>query len=113
MVFIADYVFVHLRPYQFLPLLILIAVLIVQLVYPTLLGWAVLVIPSVFFAGVGVVSVFITAPARPLPHDLGRLVISSIAAGVYVLVCVALWYARPKRVDLVVVEPNAGVYKQE
>ena len=46
-------------------------------------------------------------PARDLTNDLGRLIISSIAAGVYVLVCVALWYARPKRVDSAVVEPVA------
>jgi hypothetical protein len=107
MVFVSDFVFFRLRPYQYLPLLIPLAVVIVQLAYPTLLGWAVVVIPSVFVAGVGVVSVVITVPARDLPHDLGRLVISSIAAGVYVLVCVALWYARPKPVDSVAVEPVA------
>ena len=105
MVFVSDFVFFRLRPYQYLPVLIPVAVIIVQLAYPTLLGWAVVVIPSVFVAGVGVVSVVITVPARDLPHDLGRLVISSIAAGVYVLVCVALWYARPKRVDSAVLEP--------
>ena len=72
MVFIADFVFFHLRPYQYLPVLIPVAVIIVQLAYPTLLGWAVVVIPSVFVAGVGVVSVVITAPSRDLPHELRR-----------------------------------------
>jgi len=105
MVFVSDFVFFHLRPYQYLPVLIPVAVVIVQLAYPTLLGWAVVFIPSVFVAGVAVVSVVITVPARHLPHDFGRLVVSSIAAGGYVLVCVALWYARPKRVDSAVVEP--------
>jgi hypothetical protein len=105
MVFVSDFVFFRLRPYQYLPLLIPLAVVIVQLVYPTLLGWAVVVIPSVFVAGVGVVSVVITAPARHLPHELVPLVISSIATGVYVLVCIALWYARPKRVETVVIGP--------
>ena len=107
MVFVSDFVFFRLRPYQYLPVLIPVAVVIVQLAYPTLLGWAVVVIPSVFVAGVGVVSVVITAPARDLPNDLGRLVISSIAAAIYVLVCVALWYARPKRMDSVGVVPDA------
>jgi hypothetical protein len=107
MVFVSDFVFFRLRPYQYLPLLIPLTVIIVQLAYPTLLGWAVVVIPSGFFAGVGVASVVITAPARYLPHHLARLVISSIASGVYVLVCVALWYARPKRVDSAVLEPVA------
>jgi hypothetical protein len=53
------------RPYQLLPLLIPIVVVLVQLSYPTLLGWAVIVIPSVFFAGVLAFSVVLTAPARP------------------------------------------------
>jgi len=56
---------------------------------------------------VGVVSVVITAPSRDLTHELGPLVISFIAAGIYVLVCVALWYARPKGVHSAVVEPVA------
>jgi hypothetical protein len=107
MVFVSDFVFFHLRPYQYLPVLIPVAIIIVQLAYPTLLGWAVVVIPSVFVTGVGVVSVVITVPSRDLPHELQALVISCIAAGIYVLVCVALWYARPKRVDSAVVEPVA------
>jgi hypothetical protein len=90
MVFVSDSFFFRLRPYHFLPVLIPVAVVIVQLAYPTLLGWAAVLIPSLFVAGVGVVSVVITAPARDLPNDLGRLVISSIAAAGYVLVCVAL-----------------------
>jgi hypothetical protein len=108
MVFFID--FVHLSPYQFLPLLFPLAVILVQLAYPTLLGWAVVVIPSTFFACVGVISVVITAPARHLPHDLGRLFVSCIAPGVYVLICVALWYARPKSMGSIVVEElsNSG-----
>jgi hypothetical protein len=108
MVWIAGHVFFHLRPYQLLPLLIPIVVVLVQLAYPTLLGWAVIVIPSVFFAGVGVFSVVLAVPARDLPHDLAGLVLSSVAAGVYVLVCVALWFARPKLANAVVAEPNAS-----
>ncbi|MCX6924371.1 MAG: hypothetical protein NT154_14325 [Verrucomicrobia bacterium] len=86
----------HVRPYQLLPLLIPIVVVLVQLAYPTLLGWAVIVMPSVFCAGVGVFFVVVTAPARIRQHELAALVISSVTAAVYVLVCVALWFARPK-----------------
>ena len=106
MIWSADFVFVHPRPYQFLLLLIPLAVVVVQLVYPTLLGWALFVIPSVFVAGVGVYFVILTAPRRA-QDDLAGLVGSSVAAAFYVLVCVALWYARPKRLDSVVVESVA------
>ena len=109
MVFGSNFAFPQLRPYQYLPVLIPLAVIIVQLAYPTLLGWTAVVIPSGFVASVMVVSVVITAAARDLSNDFGRLLICSIAAGIYVLVCVALWYARPKCVDAPPVEPVAPV----
>jgi hypothetical protein len=99
MVWITDFVLVHPRPWQYLPLLIPISIVLVQFIHPTLLGWTLIIIPSVFVAGVAVVSVVITVPASDLPHDLPRLVISSIAAGLYVLVCFVFWHARPKRMD--------------
>lgn len=99
------------RPYLIL-LLIPLAVVLVQLAYPTLLGWAVVVIPTVFCVGVMFFFVVVTAPARVHHHELAALVISSVAAGVYGLVCGALWFARPKLVDAVVAElgasPNGG-----
>jgi len=85
MVWIAGGLSFHVRPYQMLPLLIPIVVVLVQMVYPTLLGWAVIVIPSVFFAGIGVCAVVLTAPARYWQHDLAGLVISSVVAGLYSL----------------------------
>jgi hypothetical protein len=106
MVWSADFVFVHPRPYQFLLLLVPLAAVVVQIVYPTLLGWAVFVIPSVFVAGVGVYFVVLTAPRR-VQDDPASAVVSFIAASFYVLVCVALWFARPRRVEPVVVEPVA------
>jgi amino acid transporter len=113
MAFAAGDLSFHVRPYQLLPLLIPVAVVLVQLAYPTLLGWAVIVMPSVFFAGVGVVSVILTAPVRIQRHESAALVISSIAAAVYVLVCVALWFARPKRPDAAAVQPAPASYEQE
>ena len=105
MVWIAGDLSFQVHPYQLLPLLIPIGVVLVQIAYPTLLGWAVIAIPSALFAGVGVFFVVLTAPARDSQHEPAGLVISSVAAGVYVLVCVALWFARPKRADAVVAEP--------
>jgi hypothetical protein len=88
-------------PYLML-LLIPLAVVLVQLAYPTWLGWAVVVIPTVFCVGVMFFFVIVTAPARIHQHELAALVTSSVAAGVYGLVCGALWFARPKPVDAVV-----------
>jgi hypothetical protein len=57
--------------------------------------------------------VVLTAPARVQQDELAALVISSIAAAVYVLVCVALWFARPKRHDAAAVPPTPAFYEQE
>jgi hypothetical protein len=92
-------------------LLIPLAVVLVQLAYPTSFGWAVVVIPSVFCVGTMLFFVAVTAPARAHQHELAALVTSSVAAGVHALVCGALWFARPKPVDGVVVEPDAAIYE--
>jgi hypothetical protein len=91
------------RPYLML-LLIPLAVVLMQLAYPTLFGWVVVVIPTVFCIGVMLFFVVVTAPARVHQHELAALVTSSIAASVYGVVCGALWFARPKLVDAVVAE---------
>jgi hypothetical protein len=106
MIWSADFVFVHPCSSQFLLLLIPFGAVLVQIAYPTWLGWAVFVIPSVFVAGGGMFFVVLTAP-RKVQDDLAGFVGSSVATGFYVLVGVALWFARPKRVEPVVVEPVA------
>jgi hypothetical protein len=83
---------------------------LVQLAYPTLAGWVVIATPSVFCTGVLVYFVVLTAPARVQQHELAALATSSVAAGVYVLVCAALWFARPK---LWVPADNTSFYEQE
>jgi hypothetical protein len=103
MLFIASF---HRRPDQML-LLIPIVVVLTQLAYPTLVGWAAIVIPSMFVTGVALFFVVLTAPGR-VQENLPALVISSVAAGVYVLVCVALWFARPKLANAVLAAPNAS-----
>ena len=82
-----------------------IVVGLVQVVYPTVLGWLVIVIPSAFFTGIGLFFVIVTAPVR-LHEKPGGLVISSVAVTVYFLVCVALWCARPKLIDAPGLKPN-------
>ena len=113
MVFAAGNLSFHVRPYQLLPLLLPIVVVLVQLAYPTLLGWVIILIPSVFFAGVGVFFVVLTAPGRLQGNELAALAISSVAVGIDVLVCVALWFARPTLADAAVVKPNTGCDEQE
>jgi hypothetical protein len=110
MVFAAGDLSFHVRPYQLLPLLIPVVVVLVQLAYPTLAGWVVIATPSVFCTGVLVYFVVLTAPARVQQHELAALATSSVAAGVYVLVCAALWFARPK---LWVPADNTSFYEQE
>jgi hypothetical protein len=47
------------------PLLIPVVVAVAQMIYPTLLGWAVILIPSVLYAGVGVFYLILWCPSRP------------------------------------------------
>jgi uncharacterized membrane protein len=100
------------RPYLML-LLIPLAVVLVQLAYPTLFGWAVVVIHTVFCVGVMFFFVVVTAPARLHQHELTALVTSSVAAGVYGLVCGALWFARPMPGDAVIAEGAAPNHRRK
>lgn len=111
MVWMAGNLSFHVPPFRLLPLLIPLVVVLAQLAYPTLLGWAAIIVPSTFATGVMLFFVVVTGPGRV--HDnLPALVISSVAAGFYVLVCVALWFARPELADAVATAPttfpNAG-----
>ncbi len=62
MFFAAGNLSFHVRAWQLLPLLIPIAAVLVQMAYPTLLGWAVIAMPSGLFTGVIVFFVVVTAP---------------------------------------------------
>jgi hypothetical protein len=42
------------KPIQMLPFLVPLALVIVQMIYPTLFVWALMVIPSVLYSGVGI-----------------------------------------------------------
>ncbi len=113
MLFFADFVFVNLRPFQWLPLLVPLAVVTVQIIYPTLLGWAVIMIPSVFFAVEGVVAVILTASGRVQEGNVAALFVSSAVVVIYALICVALWFARPKQPEAAAVLPKPDFYEKE
>ena len=86
-------------------LLVPIVIGLAQAVYPTILGWLVILIPSALFTGIGFFYVILTAPGR-FHEKLGALVVSSVAMTVYLLVCVSLWRARPKLTDANGPKPN-------
>lgn len=98
---------VDVRLYHSLAVLIAIAVVLVQLIHPTILGWAVIAIPSGWFAAIGAGALVLTTPGRA-PEELPQLVISSVAVGVYVMVCVALWFARPRAALGIAAMPGAS-----
>jgi hypothetical protein len=75
-----------------LPLLIPLAVAVGQMIYPTLLGWYVIIIPSVLYTGVGVFYLIRNATERQpqWQHDLSGFILGSIFVGAFVVVCIAL-----------------------
>ncbi len=85
----------NVRATELWPVLIPILAVAIQIIYPTLLGWAILFIPSIFFAGGALISVIITAPVRIHKDQFGALLVSSIAALVYLMINGALWFALP------------------
>ncbi len=104
---VADFLFGGEPFYPILAALIAILAVLVQLFHPTLLGWVVISIPSMFMAGLSVYFVAVTAAERT-PEDLAGLLISRVVAGVYVLVCIALWLARPELSSAAVAGPDAA-----
>ena len=85
-----------------LPLLVPIAIVVAQMIYPTLLGWAVILIPSVLYGGVGVFYLIRNATERhpQWEYDLSGFIMGSIFVGAWVAVCLALILARPRLRDV-------------
>ena len=81
-----------------LPLLIPVAIAVAQMIYPTLLGWAVIVVPSVLYAGVGVFYLIRNATRRQpqWEYDLSGFILGSVFVGAFIAVCIALILARPR-----------------
>lgn len=99
--------------FQMLPLLIPVLVVVVQIVYPTLLGWVVILIPSVLYCGAGVYFLVRNATRRrpQWEDDPAGFVMGSVFVGAYLAVCLCLILARPRRSTGIVGEgapPNGG-----
>jgi len=84
---------------QVWPLLIPIVVVIVQWIRPTVLGWAVICLPTILYFGVGVYYM-ITENLGPHPqweHDLGGVILGSLFLAVLLAACLSLMFAaRPR-----------------
>ncbi len=108
LVWMVDFLSGGVRLYPLLAGLITLVIVGVHLVHPTLIGWAVIAIPSIGVAGLSVYYVVVTAADR-VRDDLPGLVVSLGVVAVYVLVCVALWFARPNFPRGLAAQPGALV----
>ncbi len=91
------------HPYL-IPLLIPVFVVVAQIVYPTLLGWAVIFIPSVLYCGAWVYYLVRNATQRQPQWEP----MVSCFVGAYLAVCFCLFFARPGRTSATVAEPGAS-----
>jgi len=88
------------RAAQLWPLLIPVVILIVQWVRPTLVGWAVIFLPTVLYFGVGVYYAIRNnlGPHPQWEHDSAGVILgSAFLAGLFGA-CVALMFAAKPRV---------------
>jgi hypothetical protein len=83
------------------PLLIPIALLIIHLMHPTLLGWLVFFVPTLLYLGVGVYYA-ISNNLGPHPQwqtDREGVVLGSVVTAAMLGACVALYAGKPKAND--------------
>jgi hypothetical protein len=97
------------RAYQMLPLLIPVIIVAAQIIYPTLLGWGVIFIPSVAYCGFGLYYLVRNATERPpqWENDLAGFVLGSFFVAAYLFSCVCLLFARPRPMSGINTEPGA------
>lgn len=98
------------EPRQMLPFLIPLAIALTQMIYPTLFVWALIVIPSIFYTGIGLYYLARDLADKQWAYDMQGLVLGSIAITIYIAVCAGLIWSRPKRVQPLntVLEPTAA-----
>jgi hypothetical protein len=91
--------------YQLWPLLVPVVIVVAQMMYTTLVGWVVIVVPSALYSGVGVFYLIRNATETPpqWQYDSSGFIMGLIFIGAFVAVCVALIFARPRLKDVTVI----------
>ena len=87
------------EPRQMLPFLIPLAFVVLQLIYPTLFVWALIVIPSVLYSCIGVCYMLRNLDEKQWQYDMQGVVLGSIVIAIYIAVSIGLICSRPKRVQ--------------
>jgi hypothetical protein len=90
-----------------LPLSIPLAVTLVQWIYPTILGWAAISIPTLLYAGQ---LLYLTVRYEGVEADTTGTVLNWVFFGYLAPVCAVLVLARPKFSDRL--KPKAGICEQ-
>jgi len=88
------------RAAQLWPLLIPVLIAILQIVRPTLLGWAIIFLPTILYFGVGIYYA-ITNNLGPHPqweNDEGGVILGSVFLAALLVICIAVGIAaRPRK----------------
>ena len=87
------------EPRQMLPFLIPVAVVVAQMIYPTLFVWAVISLPSICYTGVGIYYLIRGIACKQWPYDLQGLVLGLAFVSIYIFTCIGLILFRPRLKD--------------
>ena len=90
------------RTYEMLPLLFPVAIVITQMVYPTLVGWVIILVPSVLYTGAGGFYLIRNATEKQpqWEYDSSGFVMGCVFVGALIVLCAALAFARPRLIDV-------------
>jgi len=79
---------------QTLPFLVPVAVVIIQMIYPTLFGWAIIVVPSLVYTVNGAYYLIRNITEKQWAYDRQGLLLGLVFVIAYVGVCIALFFSR-------------------
>jgi hypothetical protein len=88
------------QPRQMLPFLVPVAVVLAQMIYPTLFAWAAISLLSVGYAGVGIYYLIRGIAHKQWRYDLQGLVFGLVFVSVYVVICIGLILSRPRPISV-------------
>jgi hypothetical protein len=86
-------------PRQMLPFLVPVAVIVAQMIYPTLFAWVAISLPSVFYAGVGIYYLIRGIACKQWRSDLQGFVLGLGFVSASVLICAGLILFRPRPIN--------------